>query len=223
MSTPMTVPRADKAPSFKAAVVPVTPFEQNCALIWNEVTKAGAIVDPGGDVDRILAAIDQVGLMPEKILLTHGHIDHAGGAAELRQRLNVPIEGPHLADKFLLDHLEEQGAAYGFPARKVTPDRWLSEGDQVTIGEHVFDILHCPGHSPGSVVFQSKAQKFLIMGDVLFRGSIGRSDLPQGDHDTLIASIKDKLLVLDDSYAFLCGHGPGSSIGLERRTNPFLK
>ncbi|MBX9925697.1 MAG: MBL fold metallo-hydrolase [Hyphomicrobiaceae bacterium] len=219
----MAAPRADRAPSFKAAVVPVTPFEQNCALIWNEVTKAGAIVDPGGDIDRIMTAIDQVGLMPEKILLTHGHIDHAGGAAELRAKLKVPIEGPHLADKFLLDHLEEQGEAYGFPARNVIPDRWLSDGDTVAIGEHIFEILHCPGHSPGSVVFKSPTQKFLIMGDVLFQGSIGRSDLPQGDHDTLINSIKTKLLVLEDNYAFLCGHGSGSTIGLERRTNPFLR
>lgn len=214
---------AARQPAFKAAIVPVTPFEQNCSLIWNEETKAGAVVDPGGDVARILQAIEQVGLKLEKILLTHGHIDHAGGAAELRERTGVQIEGPHLADKFLLDHLDEQGAAYGFPARNVTPDRWLEEGEQVVVGGHVFDILHCPGHSPGSVVYKSAAQKFLLVGDVLFRGSIGRTDLPQGNHDALITAIKTKLLVLDDAYAFICGHGPGSTIGLERRTNPFIR
>jgi glyoxylase-like metal-dependent hydrolase (beta-lactamase superfamily II) len=211
-----------KPPAFKAAIIPVTPFEQNCTLIWNEETKVGAVVDPGGDVERILAAVGQVGMTVEKILLTHGHIDHAGGANELRKRLGVTIEGPHLGDKILLDNLEVQGEAYGFPARNVTPDRWLDEGQQVTVGGHTFDILHCPGHSPGSVVFVSKAQKFLLVGDVLFRGSIGRTDFPYGDHDALITAIKTKLLVLDDAYAFICGHGPGSTIGLERRTNPFL-
>ena len=211
-----------KPAGLKAAVLPVTPLQQNCTLIWDEVSMAGAVVDPGGDLDRIMAAIDQVGMIPEKILLTHGHIDHAGGAAELRERLKVKIEGPHRADKILLDNLEAQGAAYGIPARNVTPDHWLDEGETVMVGDQTFEVLHCPGHSPGSIVFVHTRQKFLLVGDVIFRSSIGRTDLAYGDHDALINAIKTKLLVLDDAYAFICGHGPGSTIGLERRTNPYL-
>ena len=207
---------------LKAAVIPVTPFQQNCSLLWDETSMVGAVVDPGGDVDRIMDAIAQVGMTPAKILLTHGHIDHAGGAAELKGHLKVPIEGPHKDDRFLLDNLETQGRTYGMEARNVLPDRWLEEGDKVSVGGEEFEILHCPGHSPGSVVFHHRKQKFLILGDVLFRGSIGRTDLPRGNHDMLIRSITTKLLTLDDAYAFLCGHGPGSTIGLERRTNPFL-
>ena len=211
-----------EAKKMKAAIVQVTPFQQNCSLIWDEKSGVGAVVDPGGDLDRIEAAIAEVGMRPEKILLTHGHIDHAGGAAELKEKLGVPIEGPHIADDFLLKGLEEQGREYGFAARNVTPDRWLSEGDRVTVGGHEFSILHCPGHSPGSVVFVNEPHKFMLMGDVLFRGSIGRSDFEYGDHDALISAIKTKLLPLGDNYAFICGHGPGSSIGLERHSNPFL-
>ena len=211
-----------KTSGLKAAIIPVTPFEQNCMLIWDDVSMAGAVVDPGGDLDRIVAGIAKVGMIPEKILLTHGHIDHAGGAAELREKLKVPIEGPHKADKVLLDKLEEQGRNYGITARNVTPDHWLDEGDVVRVGDHSFEILHCPGHSPGSVVFVHKAQKFLIVGDVIFRSSIGRTDFPYCDHDALINAIKTKLMVLDDAYAFVCGHGPGSTIGLERRTNPYI-
>jgi hydroxyacylglutathione hydrolase len=211
-----------KPSGLKVALVPVTPFEQNCSLIWDDVSMAGAVVDPGGDLDKILAAIEQVGMLPEKILLTHGHIDHAGGAAELRERLGVKIEGPHKSDKILLDNLEAQGATYGIGARNVAPDHWLDQGDTVSVGHQTFDVLHCPGHSPGSVVFVHKAQKFIIMGDVLFRSSIGRTDFPYGDHDALIHAIKTKLMVLDDAYAFVCGHGPGSTIGLERRTNPYV-
>lgn len=212
----------DSKSALKAAIVQVTPFQQNCSLIWDDATRVGAIVDPGGDLDRIEAAIAEVGLKPEKILLTHGHIDHAGGADELRERLGVPIEGPHRADEFLMQGLETQGREYGFAARNVAPDLWLSEGDRVTVGGHEFEILHCPGHSPGSVVFVNDANKFGLVGDVLFRGSIGRTDFPYGDHDALIAAIKTKLLPLGDNFAFICGHGPGSSIGLERHTNPFL-
>lgn len=219
----MTTSAATKLAPLKAAIVPVTDFQQNCTLIWNEATKVGAVVDPGGDIDRILGAVDKVGMTVEKILLTHGHIDHAGGAAELRERLGVKIEGPHIAEKALLDNLEVQGEAYQIPARPVTPDRWLADGDTVEVGGHTFDILHCPGHSPGSVVFKNTAQKVLLVGDVLFQGSIGRTDLPGGNHDQLMASIRDKLLVLDDAFAFICGHGSGSTIGLERRTNPFLR
>lgn len=212
----------DNKKVLKAAIVQVTPFQQNCSLIWDEATGIGAVVDPGGDLDRIEAAIAEVGMKPEKILLTHGHIDHAGGAAELKEKLGLPIEGPHRADEFLLQGLEKQGRDYGFPARDVTPDRWLAEGDRVTVAGHDFDILHCPGHSPGSVVFVNQANKFCLVGDVLFRGSIGRTDFPYGDHAALINAIKTKLLPLGDNFAFICGHGPGSSIGLERNANPFL-
>lgn len=210
------------ASGLKAAIIPVTPFQQNCTLIWDEATKTGAVVDPGGDLDQIQAAISETGIQVEKILLTHGHIDHAGGADELRRSLGVPVEGPHRADKILLDNLEAQGAAYGIPAVNVTPDRWLEEGETVTVAGHTFEILHCPGHSPGSVVFVNKRQKFMLAGDVIFRGSIGRTDFPYGDHDALITAIKTKLFPLGDEFAFICGHGPTSTIGAERRSNPFL-
>lgn len=207
---------------LKAAIIPVTAFQQNCTLLWNPETMLGAVVDPGGNLDAILKAIDEVGIKVEKILLTHGHIDHAGGAADLRDDLGVKIEGPHKAEKALLDNLEAQGDAYGMEARNVSPDRWLEEGDTVTVGGHTFDVLHCPGHSPGSIVFLNKAQHFALMGDVLFRGSIGRTDLPQGDHQTLMTSLKTKIMPLDDNIAFICGHGPTSTIGAERVSNPFL-
>jgi hydroxyacylglutathione hydrolase len=207
---------------LKAAIVQVTPFQQNCTLLWDEETKSGAVVDPGGDLDVISGAIEQVGIKVEKIILTHGHIDHAGGADELREALGVSIEGPHQADRFLLDNLAKQGAAYGIPARPVTPDRWLEEGDTVTVAGATFEVLHCPGHSPGSVVLVNRPQKFILMGDVLFRGSIGRTDFPYGDHDALIGAIKTKLLPLGDDFAFICGHGPTSTIGIERSSNPFL-
>jgi glyoxylase-like metal-dependent hydrolase (beta-lactamase superfamily II) len=207
---------------LKAAIIPVTPFQQNCTLLWDDETKVGAVVDPGGDIEEIKAAIAEIGMKPEKILLTHGHIDHAGGADELRAALGVPIVGPHVADRFLLDNLEKQGASYGIPARPVTPDTWLAEGDKVTVAGHTFDVLHCPGHSPGSVVMVNRAQRFALMGDVLFRGSIGRTDFPYGDHDALIDAIKTKLFPLGDDIAFICGHGPTSTIGAERRSNPFV-
>ncbi len=208
---------------LKAAIVRVTPFEQNCTLIWNEASKRGAVVDPGGDLDRIFRGIDEAEIEIEKILLTHGHIDHAGAAAELRQELGVKIEGPHKADALLLDNLEKQGEMYGIPdVRNVKPDRWLDDGDVVTVAGHTFNIFHCPGHSPGSVVFFDAAQRFALVGDVLFRGSIGRTDFPYGDHDALIAAIKTKLLPLGDDIAFICGHGPPGQFGQERLTNPFL-
>jgi hydroxyacylglutathione hydrolase len=210
-------------PNVRAAIIPVTPFQQNCTLLWCEKTKKAAVVDPGGDVERIRDAIAQSGVSVEKIILTHGHIDHAGGAAELREALGVPVEGPHKADDFLLQRLAEQGQAYGFAARAVTPDRWLDEGDMVTVGDLTLDVLHCPGHSPGSVVLVSKSERFALVGDVLFQGSVGRVDLPGGDGRALIASIKDKLLPLGDDIAFICGHGPTSTIGQERETNPFLQ
>lgn len=210
-------------PNVRAAIIPVTPFQQNCTLLWCEKTKKAAVIDPGGDLERIRDAISQSGVSVEKIILTHGHIDHAAGAAELRDELGVTIEGPHRADDFLLQRLAEQGQAYGIPARPVTPDRWLDEGDTVTIGDLSLDVLHCPGHSPGSVVLVSKAERFAIVGDVIFQGSVGRVDLPGGDGKALIASIKDKLLPLGDDIAFICGHGPMSTLGQERQTNPFLQ
>jgi glyoxylase-like metal-dependent hydrolase (beta-lactamase superfamily II) len=210
-------------PDVRAAIIPVTPFQQNCTLLWCEKTKKAAVVDPGGDLDNIREAIAQSGVTVEKIILTHGHIDHAGGAAELREDLGVTIEGPHEADRFLLERLAEQGQAYGFPARAVTPDRWLNEGDTVTIGDLTLNVLHCPGHSPGSIVLVSKDQRFALVGDVLFQGSVGRVDLPGGDGKALIRSIKDKLLPLGDDITFICGHGPMSTIGQERQSNPFLQ
>jgi hydroxyacylglutathione hydrolase len=211
-------------PRARAAIVPVTPFQQNCTLLWEEDTNTGVVIDPGGDLDRVRAAIAHEGLNVERILLTHGHIDHAGGAAALAEELGVPIEGPHRAEAPLLEHLARAGAAYGMGgARNVTPDRWLGEGDKVNVGLMTFDVLHCPGHSPGSVVFVNPAARFAIVGDVLFQGSIGRTDLPFGDHAALIRSIKDKLLPLGDDLAFICGHGPGSTIGRERVSNLFLQ
>jgi hydroxyacylglutathione hydrolase len=210
---------------LKAAIVTVTFFQQNCTLIWDEATKTGAVVDPGGDIDLIEAGIARAGMTVEKILITHGHVDHAAGAAELKEKLGgVPIEGPHLDDKFLLDSLVEAAGSFGMSgARPVTPDRWLDQGDTVSVAGATFSILHCPGHSPGSIAYVNKAQRFALVGDVLFRGSIGRTEgLPRADHDTLIRSIKEKLLPLGDEFAFICGHGPTSTIGEERRSNPFL-
>ncbi len=210
-------------PKARASIIPVTPFQQNCTLLWDEETMRGAVIDPGGDLPLIRRAIEEAGVTVEKILLTHGHIDHAGGAAELKDALGVPLEGPHRDDQFLLDHLPESGRGFGIAARRVTPDRWLEDGDRVEVGDLAFEVLHCPGHSPGSVVFFNPAQRFALVGDVLFRGSVGRTDLPGGDHAALIASITQKLLPLGDDVAFVCGHGPTSTIGQERAANPFLR
>ena len=208
----------------RALIIPVTPFQQNCTLLWSETSKRGAVIDPGGDLAKIERAIEQAGVTVEKIWLTHGHVDHASGAAELKERWGVPIEGPHRADLFLLERLVESARAVGMAgARNVTPDRWLEEGDQVSVDDLVFDVLHCPGHSPGSIVLFQAPQRFALVGDVLFRGSVGRSDIPGGNHQTLIGSIKHKLLTLGDDVSFICGHGPASTIGAERATNPFLQ
>jgi hydroxyacylglutathione hydrolase len=209
---------------LKVLIIPVTPFQQNCSLVFNEETKRGAIVDPGGDVPAILKAIEQAGVAIEKILLTHGHIDHAGGAAALREALGVKIEGPHRDDLFLLDDLPKSGAKYGMAeARVVEPDRWLEEGDEVTVADLKFAILHAPGHSPGSVVFFNDENRFALMGDVLFQGSVGRTDFPYGSGETLLASIRDKVLPLGDDVVFLPGHGSASQIGVERKTNPHIQ
>ena len=210
---------------MKIAIIPVTSFQQNCTLLWDETTMRGAVVDPGGDVPRIQEEIARLGVTVERIALTHGHIDHAAGAAELKEALGgVPIEGPDERDRFLLDNLAEQGRALRIlGARPVTPDRWLAEGDTVELAGVPFEVLHCPGHTPGHVVFVNKAGRFGIFGDVLFRGSVGRTDFPYCDGAALISAINSKLLPLGDDMAFLCGHGPGSTIGTERKSNPFIR
>jgi hydroxyacylglutathione hydrolase len=220
----MRVAIGPTANKFHAAIVPVTPFQQNCTILWCANSMRAVVIDPGGDLDRVRQAIAETKVTAEKIWLTHGHIDHAGGAAELKESLGVPIEGPHLADKFLLDIVAASGLRFDiYNARNVTPDRWLDDGDKVEVGELTFDVLHCPGHSPGSVAFVNAGEHFAIVGDVLFRGSVGRTDLPGGNQATLLASIRNKLLPLGDDTAFICGHGPASTIGQERKSNPFLR
>ena len=207
-----------------AVIVPVTPFQQNCTLLWCEVTKRAVVIDPGGDLPEVERAITRASVCVDKIWLTHGHVDHVAGATDLKTNLKVSIEGPHKDDLFLLQHVAETGRSYGmWNASNVTPDRWLEEGDQVQIGELTFNVLHCPGHSPGSIVYFNPVQRLAIVGDVLFAGSIGRTDLPGGDYQQLIESIKDKLLPLGDDVAIISGHGPTSTIGHERATNPFLQ
>ncbi|MBM3556614.1 MAG: MBL fold metallo-hydrolase [Alphaproteobacteria bacterium] len=208
---------------LKVAVVPVTPFQQNCSVLWCEETMKGAVVDPGGDLDRIRDVADKQGITIEKILLTHGHVDHAGATAELAADLGVKVEGPHREEKFLLDDLPSQGSRFGFPPMAaVTPDRWLVDGDRVRVGNLEFQVIHCPGHTPGHVVFFHEPSRLAIVGDVLFQGSIGRTDFPRGNHEELIASIRRKLFPLGDDVAFVPGHGPISTFGDERRHNPFV-
>jgi hydroxyacylglutathione hydrolase len=208
---------------FRIAIVPVTGFQQNCSILYDDKTKRAAVVDPGGDVSKILDAVAKLGVTVEKILITHGHIDHAGGAAELREKLGVTIEGPHKADDFLLQDLPESGVRFGqHDARVVTPDRWLVDGDIVEAAGFTFRIIEAPGHSPGSVVFFNEAQRFAFMGDVLFKNSIGRTDLRQSNHAHLMTAIREKILPLGDDVVFLPGHGEMSRIGDERVGNPFL-
>lgn len=209
--------------SLKCAIIPVTPFQQNSTLVWNEATMVGASIDPGGDIDQILSVRDEVGMTIEKIFLTHGHLDHASGTADLAARLGVPVEGPHEEDAFLLDALPAQARKYGFPeAAAVTPDRWLNGGDTVEAGGLTFDVRHCPGHTPGHVVFFHEPSRFAVVGDVLFQGSIGRTDLPRGDHATLLRSIREQLWPLGEDVVFVPGHGPTSTFGSERKTNPYV-
>lgn len=208
---------------MRATIIPVTQFEQNCSLLWCEETKRAAVVDPGGDVDEILAAIEEAGVTVERILLTHAHIDHAGGTAGLAARLQVPIEGPHEGDRFWIAQLPQQSKMFGFPpAQAFEPDRWLQQGDTVQVGNTTLDVYHCPGHTPGHVVFFSMADRLAIVGDVLFQNSIGRTDFPGGNHQQLIRSIRETLFPLGDDVAFIPGHGPMSTFGDERRHNPFV-
>ena len=209
--------------SIKIAIVPVTPFQQNCSIIKCEATGRGALVDPGGDIDRILEEVERLGMSPEKILLTHGHMDHCAAAGLLRDRLTLPIEGPQQEDRFWIEKLPESCQMMGVPpVDPFAPDRWLEDGDTVTVGELEFQVLHCPGHTPGHVVFLYPEQKVAWVGDVLFQGSIGRTDFPRGNHAELISSIRDKLFPLGDDISFIPGHGPTSTFGRERATNPFV-
>ncbi|MFT3923048.1 MAG: MBL fold metallo-hydrolase [Myxococcales bacterium] len=209
---------------MQIGVIPVTSFQQNCSVIHCEKTNRGAVVDPGGDVGLILEYIAEEGIEVDKILLTHAHADHAGATKALAEQLGVPVIGPHKEDEFLILSMKEQGMMFGFAhAEPFEPTQWLSHGDVVTVGEESFEVRHCPGHTPGHVVFYNRAHDFVLVGDVLFHGSIGRTDFPRGDHATLLRSIKEQLLSLPDETGFLPGHGPTSTIGVERRTNRFLQ
>ncbi len=208
---------------MKAVVIPVTPYAQNCTVLWCEETMMGAVSDPGGDIDRVQDAIKEQGVTIEKILLTHGHLDHAGGTAELAERLGVPIEGPHPDDLFLIEGLDDHASKPDFEgARSFTPDRWLDGGETVRFGNVTMSVRHCPGHTPGHIIFHGAKDKVALVGDVLFQGSIGRSDLPRGDHDTLIRSIREQLWPLGNDTTFVPGHGPLSTFGQERQSNPFV-
>lgn len=211
--------------NFQIGIIPVTPFQQNCTVMFDPDTREGVIVDPGGDVDVILRVIGENNIKLKEIWLTHGHLDHAGGAMALKEALGVEIIGPHRDDLPLLQSIEIQAARFGAGGdmRNAMPDRFLEEDDTVSFGEHVFEVYHCPGHSPGHVIFFNRAQDFAHVGDVLFNGSIGRTDLPGGNHQQLLDSIRDKVLPLGDDVGFICGHGPGGRIGDERRTNPYLQ
>lgn len=209
--------------TIQVSIVPVTPYQQNCSIIKCQQSGKAAIVDPGGDIDRILDAVKQMDATVEKIILTHGHMDHCAASDVLRKQLTVPIEGPQLEDDFWIAKLPEWCDMAGFPrAEAFVPDRWLEDGDTVTVGEQTLKVFHCPGHTPGHVVFLYEQQKVAWVGDVLFQGSIGRTDFPKGDHQALVASIREKLFPLGDDITFIPGHGPTSTFGQERLTNPFV-
>ena len=209
-------------PPLRAAIIPVTPLQQNCTLLWCTATMRGAFVDPGGDLPRLKDAARQAGVTIEKILLTHGHIDHCGSAGIFAQELDVPIEGPHEADRYWIEQLGVEGPKYGIDGKPFEPSRWLADGDQVTVGDLTFDVRHCPGHTPGHIVFHHRGSKLALVGDVLFKGSIGRWDFPRGDQRQLISSITTRLWPMGDETAFVPGHGPMSTFGHERQTNPFV-
>lgn len=209
--------------SLKAAVIPVTPLQQNCTILWCEDTMKGVVIDPGGDVDAVADAVKEIGVSIEKVLLTHGHFDHVGGAMELAERLGAPIVGPHAEDEYITTSVTERGPDFGVPdGRNVEGNSWLNDGDTVSFGNETLSVIHTPGHTPGHVIFFSESAKLAQVGDVLFKGSIGRTDLGRGDHATLIASITQKLWPLGDDVTFVPGHGPASTFGEERATNPFV-
>jgi hydroxyacylglutathione hydrolase len=219
----MTQPDPNRPePPMRVAILPVTPLEQNCSLIWCTKTKKAALVDPGGDLDKLKAAVEKAGVTLEKVLVTHGHLDHCGLAGELAKEIGIPLEGPQEEDRFWIAHLDEDGPRWGMEAHSFEPDRWLENGDTVTVGDLELDVYHCPGHTPGHVVFHHAPSKFAIVGDVLFKGSVGRTDFPRGDFATLAESITSRLWPLGNDTTFVPGHGPISTFGDERRTNPFV-
>ena len=204
-------------------IIPVTPFQQNCSLIWDPATMRGALVDAGGEAERLLARVVHHGVTLEKLLVTHGHLDHAGGVAEIAERLGVPIEGPHEDDRFWIDGMPAAAKQYGFPpTRSFVPQRWLKHGDTVTVGTLTLDVLHCPGHTPGHVVFHHAQSRLALVGDVLFQNSIGRTDFPRGNHADLINAIRNRLFPLGNDTRFVPGHGPMSTFGQERLSNPYV-
>ncbi len=208
---------------IRAVVVPVTPFQQNCSIVWCVETSLGAVFDPGGDLDNILKMVQDNNITVEKILITHAHLDHAGGANELSKMLNVPIEGPHEEDLFLMESLSEQGERFGLKgAQSFETTRYLKNGDEVTIGNQTLGVRHCPGHTPGHIIFFHEEAQLAVVGDVIFQGSIGRSDLPRGNHEQLVNSIVNELWPLGDEMTFIPGHGPLSTFGQERLTNPYV-
>lgn len=224
MSVDMTTPPppAEPVSPLRAAIIPVTPLQQNCSLIWCTATNRAALIDPGGDLPRIRQAVQQTGVELEKILITHGHIDHCGEAGTLAKQLGVPIEGPHEDDRFWISRLDEDGRSYGVNGAVFEPDRWLVHGDTVTVGDLVLDVIHCPGHTPGHVVFHHAPSRLAIVGDVLFQGSIGRTDFPMGNHGDLISAITTRLWPLGNDTMFIPGHGPTSTFGRERQTNAYV-
>ena len=207
---------------MRLGIIPVTPLQQNCTLLWCTKTMRGALVDPGGDLDLLKRALEKTGVTLEKVLVTHGHLDHCGMAGELAREMGVPLEGPHEDDRFWIEQLDTDGGRWGVPAKSFEPDRWLVDDDTVTVGDLTLKVIHCPGHTPGHVVFFHEPSRFAMVGDVLFQGSIGRTDFPRGDHEQLVSSITGKLWPLGDDVTFIPGHGPNSTFGQERRTNPFV-